>query len=169
MKFHSHHTNAVAPVEQIPGGFRRVLADGDEMMVIEWRMNPGVNVPLHSHPHEQSGYVISGEMLFTVDGLERAVTPGTAYSIPGNLPHSARFEQPSVLIDIFSPPREDYRAMSATAPSYMLGTMQHSLPAAQAKPKPAAAKKKKPAAAQKPVVTQKPVTTKKKPAAKKRS
>jgi quercetin dioxygenase-like cupin family protein len=163
MKFHSHHTNAVAPVEQIPGGFRRVLADGDEMMLIEWRMNTGVNVPLHAHPHEQSGYVISGEMLFTVDGVERAVTPGTAYSIPGNLPHSARFEQPSVLIDIFSPPREDYRAMSASAPSYMLGTMQHSRPAAPAKAKPAAAKKKKPA------FMKKPVTTKKKPAAKKRS
>jgi quercetin dioxygenase-like cupin family protein len=163
MKFHSNHTNAVAPVEQIPGGFRRVLADGDEMMLIEWRMNTGVNVPLHAHPHEQSGYVISGEVLFTVDGVERAVTPGTAYSIPGNLPHSARFEQPSVLIDIFSPPREDYRAMSASAPSYMLGTMQQSRPAAPAKAKPAAAKKKKPA------VTKKRVTAKKKPAAKKRS
>ena len=163
MKFHSHHTNAVAPVEQIPGGYRRVLADGDEMMVIEWRMRAGVKVPLHAHPHEQSGYVISGEMLFTVDGVERAVTPGTAYSIPGNLPHSARFEQTSVLIDIFSPPREDYRAMSASAPSYMLGTMQQSRPAAPAKAKPAAAKKKKPA------VTKKPAAAKKKPAAKKRS
>jgi len=163
MKFHSHHTNAVAPVEQIPGGFRRVLADGDEMMVIEWHMNPGVNVPLHAHPHEQSGYVISGEMLFTVDGVEQAVTPGTGYSIPGNLAHSARFEQTSVLIDIFSPPREDYRALSASAPSYMLGTMQKSRPAARAKAKLAAPAKKKTAAAKK------AAAAKKKPAAKKRS
>src|SRR5260221_2046327 len=113
MKVHSHHTNDVAPVEQIPGGFRRVLADGDRMMVIEWRMNPGVLVPLHAHSHEQSGYVISGEMLFAIDGVEHAVKPGTGYSIAGNVPHSARFEQASVLIDTFSPPREDYRATSA--------------------------------------------------------
>ena len=163
MKFHSHHTSNVVPVEQIPGGFRRVLADGDEMMVIEWRMNPGVNVPLHSHPHEQSGYVISGEMLFTVDGQEVSVPPGTGYSIPGNLPHSARFEQPTVLIDIFSPPREDYRAMSASAPSYMLGTMQKRRPAARTKARPAGSAKKKAAAAKK------PAAAKKKPAAKKRS
>ena len=162
MKFHSHHTNDVVPVEQIPGGFRRVLADGDEMMVIEWRMKAGVIVPLHAHPHEQSGYVLSGEMLFTVDGVEHAVTPGTGYSIPGNLPHSARFEQASVLIDIFSPPREDYRAMSASAPSYMLGTMQKGKPAAPVQKKATAAKKRA-------LAPKKPSTAKKKPAAPKRS
>ena len=164
MKFHSHHTNDVAPVEQIPGGFRRVLADGDQMMVIEWRMNPGVIVPLHAHPHEQSGYMISGEMLFTIDGVEHAVEPGTAYSIPGNVPHSARFEQHSVLIDTFAPPREDYRAMSSSAPSYMLGTMQ------KGKTKPATPTKKKPALAKKAApAKKKPTPANKKPAAKKRS
>jgi quercetin dioxygenase-like cupin family protein len=156
MKFHSHHTSNVLPVEQIPGGFRRVLADGRRMMVIEWRMNAGANVPVHAHPHEQAGYVINGEMLFTIDGVEHSVPAGTGYSIPGNVAHSARFPGPAVLIDIFAPPREDYRAMSASAPSYMLGTMQK----ASTAPKPKA--KKGPAA------KKKAAPVKKKPAAKKR-
>jgi len=168
MKFHSNHTQAVAPVEQIPGGFRRVLADGEKMMVIEWRMNPGVIVPLHAHPHEQSGYVISGEMLFTIDGVEHAVKPGTAYSIPGNTSHSARFEQASVLIDTFSPPREDYRATSAAAPSYMLGTMNRSKSKPAAAKKPAATRKATPAP-KKPTAARKPAPAKKKPAAKQKA
>jgi quercetin dioxygenase-like cupin family protein len=163
MKFHSYHTSNVEPVEQIPGGFRRVLADGDNMMLIEWRMNTGVVVPRHAHPHEQCGYVFSGEMIFTIDEVERPVPAGTGYSIPGNVPHSARFAQPTVLIDVFSPPREDYRAMSASAPSYMLGTMQQASLAPKPKAKTAAPAKKKPAAAKK-----KPAAAIKKPASRRR-
>lgn len=124
MSFQSNHTNDVQPVEQIPGGQRRVLGDGEQMMLVEWRMQPGTVVPQHSHPHEQSGYVISGKMLFTIDSEEREVPLGTGYLIPSGVPHSARFEEFTVLVDVFSPPREDYRAMSASAPSYMMGTMQ---------------------------------------------
>src|SRR5207247_6495910 len=109
--------------QQVKGGNRRVLSDGDRMMLVEWRFEPGATVPEHSHPHEQCGYVISGTMLFTIDGEEREVLLGTGYLIPSNVPHSARFEEFTVLIDVFSPPREDYRESSAGAPSYMMGTM----------------------------------------------
>jgi quercetin dioxygenase-like cupin family protein len=122
-QFQSNHTSEVARVQQIAGGYRRVLADGDRVMLVEWRFEPGASVPEHSHPHEQCGYVISGEMLFTIGGVEREVPLGTGYLIPGNVPHSARFEEFTVLVDIFSPPREDYREQSADAPSYMMGTM----------------------------------------------
>lgn len=124
MPFQSNFTNDVPAVEQIPGGHRRVLGDGERMMLVEWRMQPGTVVPEHSHPHEQCGYVISGKMLFTIEGQEREVPLGTGYLIPPNVPHRARFKEFTVLVDIFSPPREDYRELSASAPSYMLGTMQ---------------------------------------------
>src|SRR5438105_6980922 len=122
-EFRALHTSEVESVQQIKGGHRRVLADGERMMVVEWRFEPGASVPEHAHPHEQCGYVISGTMLFTVNGEERAVELGTGYLIPGNTPHSARFEEFTVLVDIFSPPREDYRQQSSNAPSYMFGTM----------------------------------------------
>ncbi|MBI1800254.1 MAG: cupin domain-containing protein, partial [Chloroflexi bacterium] len=106
------------------GGFRRTLGDGEKMMIIEWTFEPGALVRMHQHPHEQCGYVISGEMLFTIEGSERRVPAGMGYSIPGGVPHSARCEQACVLVDIFSPPREDYRATMPGAPSYMSGTMK---------------------------------------------
>lgn len=124
MGFQANHSKDVEPVEQIKGGFRRTLGDGERVMLIEWTFDVGAVVPLHSHPHEQTGYVVSGEMFFTIEGVERKVPAGMGYLIPSNMPHSARFEQRTVLIDVFSPPREDYREKSATAPSYMLGTMK---------------------------------------------
>ena len=123
MPFQSNQSKDVQPVQQIAGGFRRTLGDGDKMMLIEWTFEPGAMVPMHSHPHEQCGYVVAGEMKFTIEGKERSVPAGMGYSIPSNVPHSARFEQSTVLIDIFSPPREDYRASSGGAPSYLTGTM----------------------------------------------
>jgi quercetin dioxygenase-like cupin family protein len=145
-EFRALHTSEVEPVQQIKGGHRRVLADGERMMLVEWRFEPGASVPEHAHPHEQCGYVISGIMHFTVNGEERAVELGTGYFIPSNIPHSARFEEFTVLIDIFSPPREDYRQQSANAPSYMFGTMP---PTKGTKSKRTLAKIKPPRAARK--------------------
>ena len=113
MKFQSNHSRDIEPIQQIPHGFRRTLGDGKKMMLIEWTFEPGAVVPLHQHPHEQTGYVVSGEMLFTIEGVERRVPAGMGYLIPGKMPHSARFETPTVLVDIFAPPREDYRAEGA--------------------------------------------------------
>ncbi len=123
MPFQANYSRDVSPVEHIKGGFRRVLGDGEKMQLVEWTFEPGATVPHHQHPHEQCGYVVSGEMLFTIEGVERKVPAGTGYSIPSNMPHSARFEQATVLVDIFSPPREDYRMSAPGAPSYMFGTM----------------------------------------------
>ncbi len=134
----------VSPVEQVPGAFRRVLADGDRMMVIEWRMDAGVTVPAHNHPHEQSGYIVSGQMNFRCDGKDYALYPGMGYVVSGGTPHSADFPVASVIVDIFSPPREDYRGVLAS--TYTLnGAAVAELPAARkAAPRKAAARKPAP-------------------------
>ena len=124
MPFQINHSTDVNAVEQVAGAWRRTLADGERMMVIEWTMGAGVTVPMHQHPHEQCGYVVSGEMLFTVEGAERAITAGMGYLVTGNTPHGARFNVPTVIVDVFSPPREDYRNTTSNAPSYMTGTMK---------------------------------------------
>ena len=109
MTFQKNHGDRVQSVEQVPGAHRHLLVDGDNMMIIEWRMDAGVVVPIHNHPHEQSGYVVSGVMLFTADGAEHVLAPGMGYLVQGHVPHGARFPEPAVIVDIFSPPREDYR------------------------------------------------------------
>jgi quercetin dioxygenase-like cupin family protein len=109
MPYQSNHSTQVKPVEQVTGAFRRTLVDGEKMMIIEWTMDPGTAIPLHQHPHEQSGYVISGEMVFFTQGNEHRIRPGMGYLVTGNEPHGARFDVPTVIVDIFSPPRADYR------------------------------------------------------------
>ncbi|MBI5877827.1 MAG: cupin domain-containing protein [Chloroflexi bacterium] len=140
-KIQANDSRDVAPVEQVPGAFRRVLADGDRMMIIEWTMKAGVVVPVHNHPHEQSGYIVSGEMVFHCDGKDFHLTQGMAYVVSGGTPHAADFPVASVVVDIFSPPREDYRG--ATASTYKLnGAAVASKPAARkAAPKKTPARK----------------------------
>ena len=109
MPYQAKHGRHVTAVEQVKGATRRTLVDGEKMMIIEWTMESGTTIPLHHHPHEQSGYIASGEMIFNVEGQEHHLTPGMGYLVTGHEPHGARFDVPTVVVDIFSPPREDYR------------------------------------------------------------
>lgn len=96
--------------EPVPGISMNVMVGG--RMMANWvRIEPGASVPTHAHEHEQIGLVVEGEILMTIGDETRALTPGHAYTIPGNLPHAAvAGSQGCLVIDIFSPPREDYRA-----------------------------------------------------------
>ncbi len=82
---------------------------GKEMLVCHVMVDEGAVVPAHSHPHEQSGTVISGEIEFTIDGEVRICTAGDSYLIPGNVIHQAVGRQPAQLFEIFSPVREEYK------------------------------------------------------------
>ncbi len=56
--------DSVAPVDMFPGVMRRTLTDGERLMLIEGAMDEGAIVPMHTHPHEQTGYLVSGRFLF---------------------------------------------------------------------------------------------------------
>ncbi len=67
-------------------------------------------VPTHSHPHEQMGMGMEGEFELIIDGEARTIAAGDSYCIPSNVPHSAKsVNGPARALDIFSPPREDYK------------------------------------------------------------
>jgi len=93
----------------LPGVTRRTLTAGDKMMLIEVRLEPGAVVPMHTHPHEQTGYVVSGHMRLQIAGDTLDLDPGDAYLIPGGVEHEATALDPLVIVDVFSPPREEYR------------------------------------------------------------
>jgi quercetin dioxygenase-like cupin family protein len=97
------------PVEMLPGLIRRTLGETPDAMVVEFRAEAGVHVPTHTHPHQQVGYVVSGEIAITIEGTTNTCKPGDSYAIPGGAQHSAVFVAESIVIDCFSPPREDYR------------------------------------------------------------
>ncbi len=99
----------IEPVEMLPGLDRRTLGCGERLMIAEFRAGAGVEVPMHRHPHEQVGYVVSGEVELTIGDETECCRPGDSYTIPGGVAHGARFVSECVIIDGFSPPREDYR------------------------------------------------------------
>lgn len=97
------------PVEAAPGAIRRTLAVGDKTLLVEWRIRKDATVPLHQHPHEQTGYLAEGEMDMTIGEETRRMLPGDGYLAPGGVPHGMVAIADCLIVDVFSPVREDYR------------------------------------------------------------
>ncbi len=85
-----------------------VLATGDKSMVTKMNYKVGDKVPLHSHPNEQSGYVISGKYEIKYADIQAILMEGDSYSIPENIEHSWEVIVGGTVIDVFTPPRKDY-------------------------------------------------------------
>jgi len=102
----------VKPVEMVPGAWQRTLAWGERMLISHVTLEPGSLVPRHKHPHEQVGFVIEGEITMVIGGESHAFKAGDSYVIPSNVEHDGRVTQHTVVLDVFSPPREDFKRQS---------------------------------------------------------
>ena len=100
---------SVTATEAVDGVLLKLLAGGDNENIQHFHVEPGATVPDHSHPHEQVGYILAGELTVLVDGEEQVATAGDSYVLAGGEPHGAenRGDVPAVGLDIFSPPRDD--------------------------------------------------------------
>ena len=97
-------------------GIHLQLLSGERVMMSWVTLDAGASVPAHAHPHEQTGVVLEGSMDLTVGGETRRLVPGDAYTIPGGVEHAATpGPEGSVVLDLFSPPREDYQALLKAA------------------------------------------------------
>ena len=85
-----------------------VLAVGQKSMVTKMNYKVGDNVPLHFHPNEQSGYVISGKYRIKYQDINEILNSGDSYSVPENVEHSWEVLEDGEVIDTFIPPRQDY-------------------------------------------------------------
>jgi quercetin dioxygenase-like cupin family protein len=85
-----------------------VLAIGEKTMVTVMNYKEGEKVPLHSHPNEQSGYVISGKYRVRFGTYDEIVSQGDSYSIPENTEHALEVIEPGHVVDVFCPIRQDY-------------------------------------------------------------
>jgi len=91
------------------GVTRRVLADSPELMLVEFAFAAGGEGPAHSHPHVQSTFVKAGRYRFTVGETSFEVGPGDAFVIPAGVTHGCKLlEGPGVLLDTFTPRRDDF-------------------------------------------------------------
>jgi quercetin dioxygenase-like cupin family protein len=85
-----------------------LLAVGEKSMVTRMRFSPGQVVPVHQHPHEQTGYVLSGRYRLQLGDTAEVLGPGDTYCVPGGVGHGVEVLEPGQVIDFFTPPREDY-------------------------------------------------------------
>ncbi|HEB29643.1 MAG TPA: cupin domain-containing protein [Spirochaetes bacterium] len=95
-------------VRMIEGVTRQNLAMGEKTHMVKFFFEKGSVVPVHSHSQEQTGYLIKGKIVLTIDGVEQEIDEGDSWSIGGNISHGAAVPEDSVAVEVFSPIREDY-------------------------------------------------------------
>jgi len=104
---HLNWTNI--PVEQVAEGIQRQMLVGDQMMICRFRFQPFLVTPEHDHPHEQMTIVERGKVRFFIEGKERIASAGDVLHFPSQTWHGATMmDEEVVLIDIFTPVREDF-------------------------------------------------------------
>jgi len=94
--------------ETVPMIRMRPLAHGERMNMVENRLVAGGVHKLHSHPYEQCGYLISGRTRLTVENEQFEVEPGDSWCIQADVMHQMDVIDDSVIVELFSPIREEY-------------------------------------------------------------
>jgi quercetin dioxygenase-like cupin family protein len=98
----------VSPREVAPGYLGRYV-HSDQITQGRVDIAPGAVIPDHSHPHEQWTLLLSGSFELTVSGVTQVLQPGQMLYIAPHERHSARALTACVVLDVFHPPRDDYR------------------------------------------------------------
>ncbi|MEQ9404306.1 MAG: cupin domain-containing protein [Cyclobacteriaceae bacterium] len=95
--------------ENLGGGVsRKFLGFDNQIMMVLVKFEKGAEGTPHSHFHTQATYVVSGSFEFDIDGVKQIVTGGDGVYIEPNLVHGAVCLEEGMLIDTFSPVREDF-------------------------------------------------------------
>ena len=94
-----------------PGMRRQVLANTDQLMLIRHYFAADWVGARHSHPHHQLVYVVQGSIRVDVGGKVFDVHAGDSFIVDGGVEHQASALEPSEVLDVFTPTREDYRAL----------------------------------------------------------
>jgi quercetin dioxygenase-like cupin family protein len=97
------------PCEEIaPGVCRKIMGWESDVMVVHVEFGEGTSFPPHHHPHQQITYVREGEFEIEIEDEKRILKKGDAYVVPANAVHAVKCIRRGVLIDTFSPMREDF-------------------------------------------------------------
>ena len=101
--------NGEIPWEEVDKGMKRkIMAYDDKLMVVKVEFEKGGIGVLHQHHHSQITHVESGKFEVQINGEKRVLAAGDAFYIPPNITHGAVCLEAGVLIDVFSPMREDF-------------------------------------------------------------
>lgn len=95
-------------VEMVEGITRQTLTHGERTLLVKVFLKEGRSLPLHSHREEQTGYLLSGRMIMTIEGIDHELEEGDSWSIKGNVEHGVKVLSDSVVVEVFSPIRKDF-------------------------------------------------------------
>jgi quercetin dioxygenase-like cupin family protein len=98
----SGYHSALKGIEQ------KTLVYGGKTLMTEFLLRKGSVLPLHSHPHEQTGYLVKGRMRLTFGTEQFEAQTGDSWCIPGDVEHEAEIMEDTIAVEVFSPVREDY-------------------------------------------------------------
>jgi len=84
------------------------LVHGEKTLMGQFKIAKDSVIPAHSHPHEQTGFLVAGKLRFNVEGEVMDTESGDSWCLAGGVEHSAEALEDSVIIEVFSPVREDY-------------------------------------------------------------
>ena len=93
--------------DSLPGIRQKTQAYGGKTLMVEFQLQKGAVRPMHRHPHEQTGYLVSGCMDLTIGNETRRLGPDDSWCVPGNTEHGTKPVGDSVAVKVFSPVRED--------------------------------------------------------------
>jgi len=97
------------PREPIGEGLiRQLFGFDDSILMARVEFAAGAVGEVHAHPHSQATYVESGEFDVYIDGVEKRLGPGDSFYVQPYLDHGAVCRKDGVLLDVFSPVREDF-------------------------------------------------------------
>ena len=94
---------------EILSGFTGKFIHTEKMTAAFWEILEGSELPVHAHPHEQITIVQEGKLSMTMNDETRTLEKGMVMTIPSNAVHSGRALTECRVLDIFCPPREDYK------------------------------------------------------------
>ncbi|PKL71178.1 MAG: cupin domain-containing protein [Chloroflexi bacterium HGW-Chloroflexi-4] len=94
--------------EILPGIKVKTLVYGEKTLLSEFMMAKDSQLPLHSHPEEQTGYLVSGCIVLHANGEAQEMHPGDSWSFNGNQEHRAEILEDSVAVEVFAPVRQSY-------------------------------------------------------------
>ena len=101
MKIQNHRMREMVLLQDI----RR----GGSLMMVEVKFDKNAIGDPHTHPHEQVSYIASGSFEFTLEGEKQILKKGDSVYIPANAIHeTVALEDDSIILDVFTPQREDF-------------------------------------------------------------
>jgi quercetin dioxygenase-like cupin family protein len=86
----------------------KIMGCGGSIMMVENTFDKGGHAPLHDHIHEQAGYIAEGSFEFIIGEETVVFKKGDSFYIPSQIPHGCTALEDGIVVDVFSPIREDF-------------------------------------------------------------